>query len=163
MEYNTNLSLSCARADMMWWLNSSSYFHPKCLLVVPSLSPVVLPSNASLHLFSCFSKLAPSLCETSFNKTPSRCLLTSETTRASNPLFARNFAIACASNWGLVNFCVPYQSKVLAPNVLAMKVKKSGRESRVDRTIVRQSGEASQMKDILLLRKRRERERERIT
>jgi len=50
-----------------------------------------------------------------------------------------------------VNFCVPYQSKVLAPNVLAMKVKKSGRESRVDRTIVRQSGEASQMKDILLL------------
>ena len=50
-----------------------------------------------------------------------------------------------------MNFCVPYQSKVLAPNVLAMKVKKSGRESRVDRTIVRQSGEASQMKDILLL------------
>ena len=58
-----------------------------------------------------------------------------------------------------MNFCVPYQSKVLTPNVLAMKVKKSGRESRVDRTIVRQSGEASQMKDILLLLLlRRERE-----
>jgi len=32
--------------------------------------------------------------------------------------------------------------------VVAMKVKKSGRESRVDRTIVRHKGEASQMNDI---------------
>ena len=113
-------------------------------------SPVVLPSNASLHLFSCFSKLAPSLCETSFNRTPKRCLLTSDTTRASNPLFARSFCTWVSSNCasGLVNCCVPYQSKVDAPNVEAMKVRKRGVESLVDRTMVRQRGEASQMNDI---------------
>jgi len=43
---------------------------------------------------------------------------------------------------------VPYQSKVDAPNVEAMKVRKRGVESLVDRTMVRQRGEASQMNDI---------------
>jgi len=47
-----------------------------------------------------------------------------------------------------VNCCVPYQSKVDAPNVEAMKVRKRGVESLVDRTMVRQRGEASQMNDI---------------
>lgn len=43
---------------------------------------------------------------------------------------------------------MPYQSKVDAPNVEAMKVRKRGVESLVDRTMVRQRGEASQMNDI---------------
>ena len=47
-----------------------------------------------------------------------------------------------------MNCCVPYQSKVDAPNVEAMKVRKRGVESLVDRTMVRQRGEASQMNDI---------------
>ena len=43
---------------------------------------------------------------------------------------------------------MPYHSKVDAPNVEAMKVRKRGVESLVDRTMVRQRGEASQMNDI---------------